>query len=400
MVSLIIDIKELHLMSLAFLHRKDIRRMDKPIRILQVIGIMNRGGAETMIMNLYRNIDRTKVQFDFVVHTNEVGSFDEEIKALGGRIYHCPRYVIKNHIGYKKWWKKFLSEHSQDYIAVHGHIGSTASIYLSISNSCGLYTIAHSHSASGISTLKDVVYKLLSYNTRNVAKCFFACSQLAGIKRYGRRIVRNNKIFFVLNNAIDTEKYICNDCIKNKKDKELCIDESQTVLGHVGRFDNAKNQIFLVNIFNELQNYNENSKLILVGNGKNFELVKEKVKFLDLENKVIMTGVRDDVNEILQTFDMFVFPSIYEGLPVSVIEAQASGLKCLLSDTVTKEVDITGNVEFMSLEKSPKEWAEKIVSMLPYERKNTQQKIIDAGYDIKSTSEWLTDFYIKLAENK
>ena len=148
----------------------------------------------------------------------------------------------------------------------------------------------------------------------------------------------------------------------------------------------------------ELQNYNENLKLILVGNGKNFELVKEKVKLLDLENKVIMTGVRDDVNEILQTFDMFVFPSIYEGLPVSVIEAQASGLKCLLSDTVTKEVDITGNVEFMSLEKSPKEWAEKIVSMLPYERKNTQQKIIDAGYDIKSTAEWLTDFYIKLAE--
>lgn len=400
MVSLIIDIKELHLMSLAFLHRKDIRRMDKPIRILQVIGIMNRGGAETMIMNLYRNIDRTKVQFDFVVHTNEVGSFDEEIKALGGRIYHCPRYVIKNHIGYKKWWKKFLSEHSQDYIAVHGHIGSTASIYLSISNSYGLYTIAHSHSASGISTLKDVVYKLLSYNTRNVAKCFFACSQLAGIKRYGRQIVCNNKIFFVLNNAIDTEKYICNDCIKNKKDKELCIDESQTVLGHVGRFDNAKNQMFLVHIFNELQNYNENSKLILVGNGKNFELVKEKVKLLDLENKVIMTGVRDDVNEILQTFDIFVFPSIYEGLPVSVIEAQASGLKCLLSDTVTKEVDITGNVEFMSLEKSPKEWAEKIVSMLPYERKNTQQKIVDAGYDIKSTAEWLTDFYLKLAENK
>ena len=135
-----------------------------------------------------------------------------------------------------------------------------------------------------------------------------------------------------------------------------------------------------------------------MGNGKNFEFVKEKVKLLDLENKVIMTGVRDDVNEILQTFDMFVFPSIYEGLPVSVIEAQASGLKCLLSDTVTKEVDITGNVEFMSLEKSPKEWAEKIVSMLPYERKNTQQKIIDAGYDIKSTAEWLTDFYIKLAE--
>lgn len=400
MAVLIIDIKELHLMSLTFLHRKDIRRMDKPIRILQVIGVMNRGGAETMIMNLYRNIDRTKVQFDFVVHTNEVGSFDEEIKTLGGRIYHCPRYVIKNHIGYKKWWKKFLSEHSQDYIAVHGHIGSTASIYLSISNSYGLYTIAHSHNASGISTLKDVVYKLLSYNTRNVAKCFFACSQLAGIKRYGRQIVCNNKIFFVLNNAIDTEKYICNDCIKNKKDKELCIDESQTVLGHVGRFDHQKNHQFIIDVFYEYKKNVPSAVLILVGDGDLKNEILEKTNKMNIDDSVIFTGVRSDIPELLNAFDLFIMPSFYEGLPVSVIEAQASGLKCLLSDTITKEVDITGNVEFMSLEKSPKEWAEKIVSMLPYERKNTQQKIIDAGYDIKSTAEWLTDFYLKISENK
>lgn len=141
-----------------------------------------------------------------------------------------------------------------------------------------------------------------------------------------------------------------------------------------------------------------NAVLILVGDGDLKNEILEKTNKMNIDDSVIFTGVRSDIFELLNAFDLFIMPSFYEGLPVSVIEAQASGLKCLLSDTITKEVDITGNVEFMSLEKSPKEWAEKIVSMLPYERKNTQQKIIDAGYDIKSTAEWFTDFYIKLAE--
>ena len=210
--------------------------------------------------------------------------------------------------------------------------------------------------------------------------------------------MHNNKNFFILNNAIDTEKYICNDCIKNKKDKELCIDESQIVLGNVGRFYHQKNHQFIIDVFYEYKKRVPSAVLILVGDGDLKNEILEKTNKMNIDDSVIFTGVRSDIPELLNAFDLFIMPSFYEGLPVSAIEAQASGLKCLLSDTITKEVDITGNVEFMSLKKSPKEWAEKIVLMLPYERKNTQQKIIDAGYDIKSTAEWLTDFYLKLAE--
>lgn len=374
--------------------------MRKPIRILQVIGIMNRGGAETMIMNLYRNIDRTKVQFDFVVHTDADGMFDAEIKELGGTIYHCPKYVMTNHFEYKRWWNNFLKEHSKDYVAVHGHIGSTASIYLSIAKKYGLYTIAHSHSAGRIISAKDIVYKVMSYNTRNVADYFFGCSGLAGIKRYGKKVVANPKKFSVLNNAIDVNRFVFNKETRSKIRRELSIDDNQLVIGHIGRFDKAKNQTFLVSIFNEFQKNDKNAKLILVGTGENIEFIRTQISDLGLDNNVILTGVRSDAYDLLQAFDLFVFPSIYEGLPVTVIEAQAAGLKCLLSDTITNEVDITGLVEYMSLNSPVSEWAKKILDMVPYDRIDTSEKIAQAGYDIKTTAQQLTDFYINLQEKK
>ena len=374
--------------------------MKPPVRVLQVIGIMNRGGAETMIMNLYRSIDKTKVQFDFVVHTNDKGMFDDEIEELGGTIYHCPRYVIKNHFEYKSWWNNFLKKHSREYVAIHGHIGSTASIYLSIAKKYRLYAIAHSHSAGRVIGLKDIIYKVMSYSTRNIADYFFGCSELAGIKRYGKRVANNPNIFSVLNNAINVDNYTYNNEIRRKIREELLINEDQLVIGHIGRFDKAKNQAYLVNIFEKLHKIDENAKLVLVGTGENVEAIKKQIRELNLESSVILTGVRSDVCELLQASDVFVFPSIYEGLPVTVIEAQASGLKCLLSDTISKEVDITGLVEYMSLNKSASEWAEKILSMLPYDRVDTSSKIVQSGYDIKATAKELTEFYLNIQEKK
>lgn len=370
--------------------------MESPVRVLQVIGIMNRGGAETMVMNLYRNIDRTKVQFDFVEHFSDKADFDDEIEVLGGRIFRCPRYNVKNNFQYKKWWIDFFQKHAKDYVAVHGHIGSTASIYLSIAKKYGLYTIAHSHSAGKIISTKDFVYKIISHNTRYIADYFFGCSELAGVKRYGKKVANNNQKFSVLNNALDVKNYIFNNEIRSKIRSELLINDDQLVIGHIGRFDRAKNQSYLVNIFEKLHKINENSKLVLVGTGENVEAIKKQIKELNLESSVILTGVRSDVYDLLQAFDLFVFPSIYEGLPVTVIEAQASGLKCLLSDTITKEVDITGLVEYMSLNNSAEEWAEQIISMLPYDRVDTSKQIAAAGYDIKTTSKELTYFYLNL----
>ena len=158
--------------------------MAEPIRILHVIGIMNRGGAETMIMNLYRNIDRSKVQFDFVENEGDTADFDEEILSLGGNIFHCPRYVGKNHLTYCRWWRDFFASHKGVYAVVHGHIGSTAAIYLSIAKRHGAYTIAHSHSAG----FGSAMYRVFSYPTRYVADHFFACSRDAGISRYGKKV--------------------------------------------------------------------------------------------------------------------------------------------------------------------------------------------------------------------
>lgn len=176
--------------------------MSEPIRVLHVIGIMNRGGAETMIMNLYRNIDRSKVQFDFVENSYESAVFDEEILSLGGRIYRCPHYNGKNHFTYVKWWNDFFKSHPSEYPIVHGHVGSTAAIYLSIAKKYGAYAIAHSHNSGGDRGIKTLLYKALSYNTRNVADYFFACSTPAGIDRFGKGIVNSSR-YSLLNNAIE-----------------------------------------------------------------------------------------------------------------------------------------------------------------------------------------------------
>lgn len=374
--------------------------MEKVIKVLQVIGIMNRGGAETMIMNLYRNIDRTKVQFDFVVHTDADGMFDAEIKELGGTIYHCPKYVMTNHFEYKRWWNNFLKEHSKDYVAVHGHIGSTASIYLSISKKYGLYTIAHSHNTDGKISIKDIAYKILTLNTRNIADFFFACSQAAGLDRYGKRIANNTKKYKVLNNAIDSNMFKYDELKKEKVFEEFSLKEDSIVIGHIGRFNEQKNHKFFVEIANAVLEINRKVKFLLVGDGNLKSEIESLVQAYGIENNVIFTGVRTDVNCFYSAFDLFLFPSFYEGLPVTVIEAQAAGLKCLLSDTITNEVDITGLVEYMSLNSPAIEWAKKILDMLPYDRTDTSEKIKNAGYDIMTTAQQLTDFYLNIQEKK
>ena len=164
-----------------------------PIRVLHVIGIMNRGGAETMIMNLYRQIDREKVQFDFVEHSIEAAAYDEEIQRLGGRIFRCPHYTGKNHLAYVKWWNGFFEKHTGEYRIVHGHIGSTAAIYLSIAKKHGLFTVAHSHNSNGPLNPRELLYRILSYRTRFVADFFFACSKQAGEDRFGKRVTNDTK---------------------------------------------------------------------------------------------------------------------------------------------------------------------------------------------------------------
>ena len=360
------------------------------VRVLMIVHEMNRGGIENFIMNLYRSVDRSKIQFDFVEHTNNKCAFDDEIEELGGVIYRCPDYRIFNHFSYVTWWKKFFSEH-KEYKIVHSHLDSSANIHLRIAKKYGLTTIAHSHNSSEGFGIRAIVKSFLKIGFNNCCDFKFACSKEAGEWLFGKKV--NYK---VINNGINSEKYIFNEKQRDLLPKQFNVQKNELVLGHIGRLNKVKNVAFILEILKELKDLGIKAKFVSAGQGSEYDCLVKKAKALNIENDVCFLGLRNDINIIVQAFDVFVFPSFYEGLPVSVIEAQASGLKCLLSDTVSKEVDITGNVEFMSLENSPKEWAEKITSMIPYERENTQQKIIDAGYDIKTTADYLTELYIKL----
>lgn len=368
--------------------------MGDPIRVLHVIGIMNRGGAETMIMNLYRNIDRNLVQFDFVEHCEGPAAFDEEISNLGGRIYHCPHYNGKNHFIYSSWWNSFFHEHK--YPIVHGHIGSTAAIYLSIAKKYGAYAIAHSHSAGAGS----VMYRVFSYPTRYIADYFLACSKDAALSRYGKKVSNNGHLCKVLHNAVDAKQFAFDQAVRQQVRNELHIQTDATVIGHVGRFVDAKNHLFLIDIFERIANKCPRAVLLLIGDGILRPQIERHILENGLEERVILAGIQRDVWKFYQAMDLFLMPSRYEGLPVSLVEAQASGLPCYVSTAVPQESAITDLVRFRSLSDSAEQWAGWILGTLPRERRNMVSHIQAAGYDITATAQWLQDFYMKVANSR
>jgi len=366
-------------------------------RVLQVFHGMDCGGAENMIMNLYRKIDKRRVQFDFLVHTDKKCFFDDEIKSLGGNLYRVPYFKGTNQASYKKALDEFFSLHPEIKI-VHGHLGSCAHIYLDVAKKHGVKAIAHSHNTDpGKLTIKNIMYKLYTKKTVKVADFFFGCSDKAGADRFGEEITKQEN-YAVLNNAVETEKYEFNKDTRDKIRKELNLGD-KFIVGHVGGFREQKNHRYLIDIFKEISEKRDDAHLLLVGGGGESlraEIVK-KVEDLGLKDKVTFTGVRPNVNELLQAMDCFVFPSFYEGLPVTVIEAQTTGIPCFISDNITDEVCLTDLVEKISINVGADIWCEKILEKTKdFERVSPIDTIKDAGYDISQTAKWLTDFYINL----
>ena len=374
--------------------------MAEPIRILHVIGIMNRGGAEIMIMNLYRNIDRTRVQFDFVENSPEPAAFDQEILSLGGRIFRCPHYNGKNHFAYRKWWNSFFEVHQEEYAAVHGHLGSTAAIYLSIAARYGIYTIAHSHNVNMMRSVGDAVYALFAYPTRFVADTFFACSRDAGISRYGKLIGNDPRRCTVLRNAIDTTRFAFSMDARKAARKKLGLTETQIVLGNISRFSDQKNHTFLLDIFAEVHKKEPGSVLLLVGDGALRPRIEQKIAQLGLMDAVILTGVQRNTWDYYQAMDVFVMPSHYEGLGVALVEAQTAGLPCCVSSAVPEESALTSLVQFRSLADTAEQWASWVLERTGLPRQDMRDAVRDAGYDISSTSRWLEDFYTKVVEDR
>lgn len=372
--------------------------MSEPIRVLQVFASMNRGGAETMIMNIYRNIDRSKVQFDFIVHTDDKCTYDDEIVSLGGNIYHVPKYRAMNHIAYIRHWKNIFRNHNTAMI-IHGHIRSTASIYLKIAKEKGLSTIVHSHSTSSRGEFFSRIFKaLLQINICNSADYLMACSINAAKWLFGNNIMQ--KPLELLNNSIESDKFIFNKSMRSELKKQ-CNLKDKFVIGHVGSFTSPKNHNYIVEIFSEIYSLNNKAVLLLIGDGDLLSVIKNKVNKLGLESSVIFLGVQSNVNTWLNLMDVFLMPSLFEGLPVSLIEAQANGLRCIVSDTISNEVNITNLVEFIPLSKPANYWAEQVLKYADgYERKDTYAAIYAAGYDIRDNAKWLENFYLNIHFNR
>lgn len=349
---------------------------------------MNRGGLETMIMNYYRNIDRTKVQFDFLVHRFDKANYDDEILSLGGKIYHLPNLNPFSK-EYLKSLDEFFKNH-REYKIVHSHLDCMSAIPLNAAKKYGVpIRIAHAHSSNQI---KDLKYPLKLYYKTKISKYathLFACSEEAG------KWMFNTNQFFVLPNAIDANLYSFSEEKRNEIRNELQLN-NQLVIGHVGRFTSVKNHAFIIDIFNELHKIKPESVLLLAGTGNLMNDIKDKVNKLNLSDNVKFLGLRSDIPDLMQAIDVFVFPSLYEGLPVTLVEAQASGLPCIISDKIPIECKKTDLVKQISLDKSAKQWAEVLLESSKIERKNTYNEIVSSGFDIQSNATKLQEYYMKL----
>ena len=373
--------------------------MNKPIRVLHILTAMERAGTETLLMNLYRNIDRSKLQFDFAVSTTDKAAYDDEIETMGGRIIQYPRYTGKNHFMYKRWWADFFAEHDEYHI-VHGHIGSTAAIYLKIAKGTGKFTIAHSHSTYGKPNMRQILYRIFSYQTRFIADYFFGCSMPALETRYGKKVAHNSDIAQVIHNAIDVEKFGYNIKARKHIRNSLYIKTEDFVVGTVGRLSSPKNPYFTLEIAEQLSKKIPNFKFLWVGTGELEDNIKRIIKQKNLMDRIILTGSVSNVNEMYQAMDVFIFPSLWEGLGNVTIEAQASGLPTLCSDKVPHEAKVTDLLRFLSID-NVKIWCDeilklqKIVMSDKYSRKDTCKDIVEAGYDITAVAKWLENFYIE-----
>lgn len=362
----------------------------QPIRVLHILQRMEAAGVQTLLMNLYRSIDRSKVQFDFLVHYKEHQFFDNEIEALGGRIYRLSVREDYNFFKYCKELDAFFEEH-HEYRIVHGHMNSLGAIYLHYAKKHGIpVRIAHSHTNSIQNDLKKYIKQIMNRFYKRDATDLFACSKDAGKYMFG------NEHFTVINNAILTDLFLFSKEKRVEKRKELGL-EDEFVVGNVGRFAIVKNQKFLIDVFRVIHKMIPHSKLLLIGTGNMLEEVKEKVKKLDLSDAVSFLGNRKDVAELYMAMDVFVLPSLFEGLGIVAVEAQAAGTPCVCTDTLPKEIDVTPLLYRMSLEKGCESWAKVIIMAKEntYAHKNMRQYIVDANYDMAVLAKYIEAYYMR-----
>lgn len=362
------------------------------IKVLQVGLSYKVGGIETYLINYQKQLDKTKVSFDYInVFERAKKEFFYEELCKYSKVYTLPDYR-KHPIKFTKELIKLNKE--EQYDVFHYNMNSACYLIpLLAAKMCKIKVIiAHSHnSSSDKGLLKKILHNFNKKIIPLFANTYFACSELAGAWFFNKKI-RKSENYYIINNAINLEKFTYEETVRKKKRTELGISDDTIVIGHVGSFKKQKNHEFIIDIFNEYHKKNPNSKLLLVGIGPLFENIKEKINNLKMNNSVILLGQRSDTANLYQAMDIFLLPSLYEGLPLVGVEAQAVGLKCFFSDVITKEVNISDNVTYIPLKDSASEWAEQILNA-----NLTNRKSVDASkFDIKENAKRLEEIYSKL----
>lgn len=370
---------------------------NEPIRIAHIIGKWLGGGVEAVVMNYYRYIDRNKIQFDFICDDDSTNIPYDEIEKLGGKVILIPPYqkVFKYHKNLKRVLK------DGNYKIVHSHINTLSVFSLFAAKSAKVpVRIAHSHSMTNKKEWKkNLLKQVLRPFSKVFATDYMCCSELAGRWLFGDKAYDEGKVY-LLNNAIDLDKFKYDEKVRKQKRKELNINDDILVIGHVGRFVEQKNHRFLIDIFNEIHKQNTNSILLLVGQGPLMNEIKEKVNLLDLTDCVKFLGQRSDVNELYQAMDLFLLPSLYEGLGMVLIEAQCAGLPCIASTEVPKVAKITDSLEFINLSLDSNQWSDKILKLFKSKsvRKSHEKEARTTGYDILIEVTKLGNKYFEISE--
>lgn len=365
------------------------------MRVLQVFGTLDRGGADTSIMTFYRNIDRSRVQFDFVVHGPKVGALEADVLALGGKIHRVPRLGLLNIFGYLRAWSRLLAAHPE-YRIVHGHYFTISGVYLAVAKLYRRKVVAHSHNTVPGST--GHLITVINWWLRHGADLRLSCSADAARYLYGDAAVRKGEVV-ILKNPIDVDQFAFNPDLRASTRGRLGLAD-QFVVGHVGRFDPQKNHVFLLDVFQELVKEDPRATLLLVGDGPLRTEIEGRVLERGLTDSVIFAGATAEVPALLQAMDVFVLPSLFEGFGVVAIEAQAAGLPTVVSDAVPAEAIVTNLVDVVPPSAAAGQWALAILQQRSMNaRESHGDAVRSAGFDGPENARYLQRLYLDLAND-
>lgn len=365
-------------------------------------GIGNAGGIQEMTIKWMQNIDREKIQIDILSYnTGKKDNYAERVEALGGRVFLIDTYMRRGKLLTSlRQTKEFFANHHYDIL--HAHSSSKAVFIMWYAKKYGIKTrILHSHCTQFVvkGKISLICAELLKIPTLALTTDYYACSPEAGEFLFGKRAVQKGLVT-IAHNGIETSKFIKNDEIRENMRAKLKVD-NLFVIGNVGRFSPQKNHSYLIDIFKAVCEKCDEAVLVCVGNGKLEKEIQEKAKRLGVFDRILFLGFRKDVSDVMQAFDVLVMPSLFEGLPVTGVEAQAVGIPALFATTITKDAAILPKSDYMSLMESPEKWAEKILQYKDQIRISDPHKyIVDRGYDIKIETKKIEEFYMSKLINR